>query len=97
MLVALLVLGHVCELGAFAKLDAHHPVDSHADEQLSSCDAVPATSSPGHAQVCTTPGIALTLPAASSAPTHRAARFFVDPTPLVDRPPLFLLHASLLI
>ena len=97
MLVLLLVLGHVCDLAAFADLDAHHSVDGHSDEQWSSCDAAPATSSPGHARVWTALEIAAPFPAADSAPAHRPARFPEDSAALVDRPPLFLLYASLLI
>jgi hypothetical protein len=97
MLVVLVVLGHVCDLAAFADLDAHHPVDSHADEQVSSCDAVPATSSSGHTQVWAPPDIVLALPVADPTPARRAAWSFEDPVRLIERLPLFLLHASLLI
>jgi len=97
ILVVILVLGHVCELPAYVELVSHHPAEANADEQLSSCDAVPATSSAGHAQVWTAPDIALALPALDPTPARRAAWSFEDPVRLVERLSLFLLHASLLI
>ncbi len=97
MLVVLLVLGHVCDLAAFADLDAHHPVDGHADELLGPCDAVPATSSPGHAQVWAPLERAMALPVAGVVPDRRVVSFIEEPATLAGRPPLFLLYASLLI
>jgi hypothetical protein len=97
ILVVILVLGHVCELPAYVELASHHSAESNADEQLASCDAVPATSSPGHAQVWTPSDIALALPVVDPTPGHRAVWSFEDPVRLIERLPLFLLHASLLI
>jgi hypothetical protein len=97
MLVVLLVLGHVCDLAAFAHLDAHHAADGHADEQLGPCEAVPVTSSPGHTQVWAPLESAMALPVAGVVPDRRVVSFSEDPATLADRPPLFLLYASLLI
>jgi hypothetical protein len=96
MLVGLLLLGHVCDLSAFAPVDAHHSVDHHGDghEQISSCDTMPATPSPVHAHVWTVLDLG---PAVQMPPARLAARPVDRPASLADRPPLFLLHASLLI
>lgn len=97
LLVVILVLGHVCELPAYVELASHHSAEGNADEQLGSCDAVPATSSPGHAPVWAPPDVALALPVLDPTPARRAAWSFEDPVRLIERLPLFLLHASLLI
>src|SRR5262245_62296038 len=96
MLVGLLLLGHVCDLAAFAPADAHHSADHHGrgDEQISSCDTMPAAPSPVHAHVWTLLDLG---PAIQMSPSRLAAKPVDGPASLADRPPLFLLHASLLI
>lgn len=96
ILVVILVLGHVCELPAYVELVSHHSADN-ADEQLSSCDAVAATSSSSHFQVSTGLDVAPALQLVDAAPMRRMLQSFEDPANLPSRLPLFLLHASLLI
>ena len=97
LLVVMLVLGHVCELPAYVELVSHHLAEGNADEQLSSCDAVTATSLSGHSQVWTGLDVAPALQLVNAAPTRRMLQSFEDPANLPSRLPLFLLHASLLI
>lgn len=97
ILVVILVLGHVCELSAYVELASHHSAEGDADEQLSSCDAVTATSSSGHSQVWTGLDVAPALPIIDAVPLRRTPQSFEDPEKLHSRLPLFLLHASLLI
>jgi len=97
LLVVLLVLGHVCDLSAFADLDAHHHTDGSTDQQLSSCDAMPAAASAGETRTGSMPDVAVALTVIDEAPAHRVASIVERRTILVDRPPLFLLHAALLI
>jgi len=103
MLAFFLVLGHACELPAFADLishaaeDAHHSADHHADEDLISCDAVGLPSSTGYLQVGPSVEVALALPVACSVPVQLLISSPDDSKRLPSRPPLFLLYASLLI
>lgn len=103
MLVFLLVLGHACELPAFAELvslateDAHHSADNHADENLISCDAVAVPSNTGYLQVGPGLDVAQALPVASPVPVRLLTSSLEDPKRLPSRPSLFLLYASLLI
>ncbi len=97
LLVAIVVLGHVCELPAYVELASHHSAEGNADELLSSCDAVTATSSSGHAQVWTGLDMTVVLPVMDAALVSRTLQSFEDPAKLPSRLPLFLLHASLLI
>ena len=103
MLAFLLVLGHACELPAFADLvshaaeDAHHSADHHADEDLISCDAAGLPSSTGYLQVSPSVEVAVALPVARSVPIRLLISSSEDSKRLPSRPPLFLLYASLLI
>jgi hypothetical protein len=103
ILAFLLVLGHACELPAFADLmshaaeDAHHSADHHADEDLISCDAVGLPSSAGYLQVGPSVEGAVALPVARSVPVRLLISSSDDSNRLPSRPPLFLLYASLLI
>ena len=104
ILVFLIVLGHACELPAFAVLvahgneDAHHSADNHADENLISCDdAVGLPSSTGYLQVAPSLEAAEVLPVASPVPVRLTTSSVEDSNRLPSRPPLFLLYASLLI
>ena len=102
-LAFLLVLGHACELPAFADLvlhgteDAHHSADHHADENLISCDAVGLPSSTGYLQVVPSLDVAVALPGARPVPVRLIVSSPDDSNRLPSRPPLFLLYASLLI
>jgi hypothetical protein len=97
LLVVILVLGHFCELPAYVELVSHHLAEGNADEQLSSCDAVTATSISGHSQVWTGLDMAVALPVIDAAPMRGTPQSVEDPAKLPSRLPLFLLHASLLI
>jgi len=97
ILVVILVFGHVCELPAYVELASHHSAEDNADEQLSSCDAVTATSSSSHSQVWTGLDVAPALQVVDAAPLRGTPQSFEGPERLQSRRPLFLLHASLLI
>lgn len=103
MVAFLLVLGHACELPAFAGLvshateDAHHSADNHADEDLISCDAVGLPSSAGYLQVGPSLDVAEAHPVASPGRVRLIISSRQDSSRLPSRPPLFLLYASLLI
>jgi hypothetical protein len=102
-LAFLLVLGHACELPAFADLmlqateDAHHSADHHAEENLISCDAVGLPSSTGYLQMGPSLEVVEVLPISRPVPVRRIISSRDDSNGLPSRPPLFLLHASLLI
>ena len=99
LLVVLLVLGHLCDLEAFADVADHHHANTAAgdtDELLSACDPAPAASSPTPAQVLAALAVPGDLPRAA-APRAQASRRSETSARLVDRPPLFLLYASFLI
>jgi hypothetical protein len=76
MLAFLLVLGHACDLPAFADLvlhdtaAAHHPAGDHADENLISCDAVGVPSSSGYLQLSPSLDVAEALPIADPVPVR---------------------------
>lgn len=103
ILISLLVLGHACELSAFADFVAHaaeathdHATDHDSDEGEISCDVVDAAnrvSSQASVDVASVGAIAgdASLPARLNRLVPRPS---VSPPP---RPSLFLLHRSLLI
>ena len=103
MLAFLLVLGHACELPAFADSllhaaeDAHHSADHHADEDLISCDAVGLPSSPGYLHVGPSTEVAIALPVTRAVPVRLIISSPDASKKRPSRPPLFLLFASLLI
>ena len=106
VLVLLLVLGHACELPAYADVvgtsqtaeESHHSHDGHhAGEQGFSCDAVSATSGPGHPRMAVALEISVVPQVNDPAPPRMVARTFEGPPKFAARPPLFLLHASFLI
>ena len=106
IVVVLLMLGHACELPAYADVPAsphaagapHHSADGrHAGEQPISCDAIGVTSNASHPQVGTALEVSVVLEAIDPAPAREVVRSFEGPAKLALRPPLFLLHASLLI
>jgi hypothetical protein len=68
----------------------------HAGEQAISCDAIGVTSNAGP-QVGAALEISVVLQDNDSVPARMVARSFEGLTKLAVRPPLFLLHASLLI
>ena len=57
---------------------------------------MPAAASPGQARIAPTPGVAVALPV-DETPARRIASVVEGRAPLIGRPPLFLLHAVLLI
>ena len=103
-MVTLLVLGHVCELPAYADLvipphsTEGHSADGHGHEPEMSCDPVDAAAS-------TTPvrlmdpalEIAQALPATAVLGRPVTPSSIESSTRLPSRPPLFVLYASLLI
>jgi hypothetical protein len=107
LLVLFLVLGHVCDLPAYADAistahtaeESHHHSGGghHGDEQALSCDPTSATSSPGQPQVAAAPELSVASPVNDPVPARMVARSFEGPAKFAVRPPLFLLHASLLI
>jgi hypothetical protein len=103
MLALLLVLGHTCELPAYADLashadeDARHAAHDHADENLISCDGVAVPSNTGYLQGDPGLEVAQALPVASSVPVRPVTSSLKNSKRLPSRPPLFLLYASLLI
>lgn len=111
LLVVMLVLGHVCELPAYidvafhqhsAEGEAHeHSHEGHAGEQLSSCEAVTATSNSGpfqvQSQVWSGLDVAVAVPVIDGPPVDRTLQVLKNPGKPQGRLPLFLLHASLLI
>lgn len=103
LLAFLFVLGHTCELPAFADLvshsgdDAHHSAHSHADEDEISCDAVGLPSSTGYLQVGPSLDVAAGLPVARPASVRLIISSPEESNRPPSRPPLFLLYASLLI
>jgi hypothetical protein len=104
MIAFLLVLGHACELPAFADLvshagaDAHHSADHHANEDLISCDeAVGLLSSTAYLQVGPSLDVVDALPVARAFSARLIPSAPEDPDRLPSRPPLYLLYASLLI
>jgi len=103
VLAFFLVLGHACDLPALAELvahpaeAAHHSADHHDDESLISCDAVGVPTSQEHLRV--NPGLDVVelLRVARPAPLRPMIWSSQSSRRLPSRPPLFLLHASLLI
>ena len=105
LMVALLVLGHVCELPAYAELviPTHstegRSSDGHGHEPDMSCDPVDAVSNTAPVQVMSPVlAFAQALPATSPVLGWLVTRSSIErSTRLPSRPPLFVLYASLLI
>ena len=106
LLVLFLVLGHVCDLPAYAGLavsshptgdDHRHAADHQTDTAQISCDAVDVLSSTGSVHGRPSLDVTEVLPVASSVPIRFVTSSLDDSKRLPDRPPLFLLYASLLI
>ena len=101
-LVLLLVLGHVCELPAYAGLlshhahDAHH-ADHHADQPEISCDTVDAVSNTSSLHVAYLVDVAHAGSVRVPAPILRVDSSVEHSAIPRSRPPLFVLYASLLI
>jgi|RhiMetdeSRZDD1v2_1073273.scaffolds.fasta_scaffold204044_2 hypothetical protein len=105
VLVALLVLGHACELAAYAELVSHRGTAPHApapvehadgDDHALTCDATvvttaksPSKAAPVLAVMSAAPGLASVVPPAPALPARTAK--------VATGPPLFLLLSSLLI
>jgi len=105
IVVTLLVLGHVCELPAYADLviPAHstegRSADGHGHESEMSCDPVDAVLNTTPVQV-TVPVLHLvqTLDVIGAVPGRLVTSGSIESfTRLPSRPPLFVLYASLLI
>ena len=104
-MVVLLVLGHVCELPAYAGLviEAHategRSADGHGHEAEISCDPVDAVANTTPVQVMgPVLGFAQALPATSPVLGWPVTPSSIErSTRLPSRPPLFVLYASLLI
>jgi len=104
LLVAILVLGHVCELPAHVEAGHHHPDGAHdstgdsSHEQPGFCDAVtaPSTSTQLH-HVWTGLAVPATLPVVDASPVGATLEPHGAPARPASRPPLFLLHSSFLI
>jgi len=102
ILVSLLVLGHACELPALAVLAMpvaesthHHETDHHSDDQIE-CDAV-AVPNTGYGRVGAGLDALAVIAVTGPAPVRLVGASPRGSTRLPSRPPLFLLHASLLI
>jgi hypothetical protein len=110
VLTLLLLLGHACELPAFAEVFAHthesahdspphHSPDHHGDDDQVSCDALvgirsSTSASPG---VSPNPDAREALSVATVVPSRNAAAPPRESSGVPRWLPLFLLHASLLI
>jgi hypothetical protein len=121
VLVLLLVLGHVCELSAYAELlsdpgvagghpgavdhaagghhgtAAHRAADGQDSEHDLSCDVLDATSSPDAPRGAPALEIAAVVLGAQDEAIGGLDAAPLPAPPRLARPPLFLLHASLLI
>jgi len=105
LLSLLLVLGHACELPAYADLviaphlheGGGHAADDHAHEAQMSCDPVDVLARSGAFQVGPDLAAAQVVPLAGPVPVRPLTVSLKDSKRLPSRPPLFLLHASLLI
>jgi hypothetical protein len=105
-IVALLVvLGHTCELPAYVNLvasahpteDTGHHTHDQAHEAEISCDPVDAVANTSSADVGPVLGAASVVPLGGPLLVRLAITSLTGSTRLPSRPPLFLLHASLLI
>jgi hypothetical protein len=106
IMATLVVLGHVCELPAYADLVSllHSPddasTDSHEHDAELSCDPLDAVSNTSSLVQVTGPLLQVTqaLPAVISVPGWVATPSSLESsTRPPGRPPLFVLYASLLI
>jgi hypothetical protein len=105
LLALLLVLGHACELPAYADLvtsphlpeGAAHGAHDHAHDPQMSCDPVDVLASSGALQVGPDLSAAQVVPLGSPVPVRLLAASLGGSKRLLRRPPLFLLNASLLI
>lgn len=103
ILVSLLVLGHACELPAFTDLVAPattfthgHEMDHHAGKSQIACDAV-SVANTAHAQAGPSSDALMAISIPSPAPVRPGGGAPSVSSRPASRPPLFLLHASLLI
>src|SRR5678815_2302071 len=101
ILIMLLVVGHACELPAFADLvvqsdaaeDSHHSGGDHGNENLVSCDGVGISASPPYSHLGLGLDVGAPVPGAGPALLTAATPCADDPARLPTRPPLFLLFA----
>lgn len=105
ILALLLVLGHACELPAYADLvmsphlteGADHAAHDQAHEPQISCDPVDVLASTGSVQVGPALRAAQVVSLGNPLPVRLVTASLEDSKRQASRPPLFLLHASLLI
>jgi hypothetical protein len=104
ILAFLTVLGHACELpigltlAAHAHDGAHDSSDHHSDEAQVECDEVVAVRSSAQAPSSPDPDVhRAPYPIVHTAPLYAAVLTPPDSDVGYERPPLFLLHAALLI
>ena len=107
ILAVLLVLGHACELPAYsdrlapvkAASGGGHEHDEHSHEPEIACDPIDVLPSAGgpqaDRQLVDSPVVSVILE--HSVPVQSAAMSLEDSKSWPSKPPLFLLHASLLI
>lgn len=104
ILTFLILLGHLCELPAIATVAAHaherqhDSSDHHADENEAACDAVPGVQAATHAHSNTGVDVAAhSHPVVPTVALPVVSATIRDSDTVGRRPPLFLLHAVLLI
>jgi hypothetical protein len=105
ILAMVLVLGHVCELSAYADLvisphhveGAAHTADDQAHESEMSCDPVDVLVSTGASGAGPTLSAVPVVPFAGPLLVQFVTGSLEESKRPPGRPPLFLLHASLLI
>lgn len=104
LLALLLVLGHACELPVYADLViSPHPAEGaghahdRAHEPQMSCDPIDVLASTGSLHASPDLSAAQVVPLASPVPVRPLAVSLEGSKRLPSTPPLFLLHASLLI
>jgi hypothetical protein len=102
ILAFLLVLGHACEVPAYADLvmsphATEHAAHDQAHEAELSCDPIDVLASTGSVEVGPALGAAQAAPLDSPLPVRLVTASVEASKRPPGRPPLFLLHASLLI
>ena len=104
ILCALFVLGHACELPAYAGLvtaalpSEHDESDAHEHDSELSCEPLDAARAPASVQVMPPPVHLIVLaPVVTDVSRFSREALFETRHKPPGRPPLFVLHASLLI
>jgi hypothetical protein len=105
LLTLLVVLGHVCELPAYLDLvasphhteGASHSAHDRGHESEMSCDPVDVLASTTFVELSPVLSATQVVPLRGVLPVRLAAETLENSTGSPSRPPLFVLHASLLI